>query len=689
MSDPKDPYAAIAEPAQSDPYAAIADNPSTTPAPVGDTGDKISATPDSRNSIQKYIDNLSTVLPGDRRGLSPTMNAAQDFGAGVIRNTAGALAHPIATAKSLAPERDPNTGRPTAMGWAETALGPGAAPLVNMAKGIYQTFKGKPLSESIPDLAGQAVGGALTGEAVNAGIELAPRVTSGAADLIAGTRPPRVMKGLVEKTQAGNAANAVETAEANHAAALKHLEETQKALHETAGREMTHVQELKAAQDVALAKRKAQLAEHAVAEAKVEAERQAAQEKYESASAAQKRIAPTEQKLRAAWGDLRAGIETAREKALKVGNEQYSTVREALNEFPADMEKLGGAYAQAVDSFGEAGHIPPIIARMEKSLKEPLTYADEQTLYSELGKELSKGTLPGATFHAYDTLQDAIGDDMQRIADSQGMGAELTGARNYWRRMKQTFGKPLAMRDAASGTLKASASGLAAEDALQNQIRLLGSFDSDIPKQFTHVQNIEKGVESLPKPVPAHELTQKLIESRPPIPARPAAIDARLPAPPERVAPPDRPTETLPAPKKIGEEDVQAAKAEAIKTRSEKLRTSHSPIMSSIAIYDAIRSALEQNWKRAALDVGARAIYGVGKTGLAKVLENPGVIEYMSKATERDVASIPPDIRGSFPELIRQAQTNGIKVSPALLGIAATLPAPRENPTDAWQRGTP
>jgi hypothetical protein len=43
------------------------------------------------------------------------------------------------------------------------------------------------------------------------------------------------------------------------------------------------------------------------------------------------------------------------------------------------------------------------------------------------------------------------------------------------------------------------------------------------------------------------------------------------------------------------------------------------------------------------------------------------------------VAQIPADLRGDFPNLVKAAQAKGIKVSPALLGIAAVggMPAPR------------
>ena len=544
------------------------------------------------------------------------------------------------------------------------------------------------------DLASQTAGGlaagALVGEAGAAGLRLAPRVLRGTGEFVTGTGP-RAVKGLVEDTNAANAADAVKVAEANHAAAMKHLEETQNALHETAGRELSHAEALKAAKDEAVAKRKAQLTQHLADKAKAEAQRRAAEAKFEADRAAQRKIEPQEKKLSNARSALRAAVETAREKALKVGNEKYNTLNEKLNPIPADMEAVHALYHEAAESMGEAQAEPPLIKRLGTALDRggEMTYKDLQPIYSDLGKELSKGTLPGTTYHAYDLMQEKIGDEMQRIADSQGQGEQLTNARGYWRRMKQTFGKPISFNDAASKAL-----GSLKDETQENQIRLLGSFDPEIPKLFSHVSNIEKGADSLPKPVPERELRQKLVESRPALPDtkdlrnKPAVKDV---APIERVAPPDRPAEMLPAPRKIGAEDVQAAKA---KSMSEAGRRVHNRVMWAAVTPTLI--AIEQLVRLHGLsagEIGAAAVGTAGMTGVAslvsRVFENPKFVEFMTKATPRDVAAIPPELRGNFPAIVKAAQSKGIRVSPALVGMAAASGLaprkPEQNATDAWQ----
>jgi hypothetical protein len=490
---------------------------------------------------------------------------------------------------------------------------------------------------------------------------------------------------MVEETTAANAEAASKAADANHKAAMKHLEDTQNALHETRGRELTHAQLVQQAKDVAAAQRRASESKLVADRAEANAKRIAAQEKHQKATAAQKRIEPTQKKLSNAWSGLRASVETARENANRIGNEKYSTVNSSLNNLPANMEGITNAYGEALHSFGEAGNVPPILKRMEGTLNEPLTYKDLQLIYSDLGKELSKGTLPGSTYHAYDVLQEAVGDDMQRIADSEGLGGQLSDARNYWRRMKQTFGKPLARTDAATGVLRGSASGIAAEDVLQNQIRLLGSFDPSIPGQFAHVQNIERGVEAMPNPVSERELTRQRMEASPNVPAnRPAGPAPKAVSPVERIAPPNRPVEHVATPRTISAEDVRIAKQNALAKR-----IGGGNAANTVVAIDAIRNVMRGNPAGLAIDVGSRAAFGAGRAMMQSLIEKPTVLNFLTQATERDIAQIPPDLRGSFPNIIRQAQSQGIKVSPALLGIAgnAGLPAPRMNPSDAWSQG--
>jgi hypothetical protein len=148
----------------------------------------------------------------------------------------------------------------------------------------------------------------------------------------------------------------------------------------------------------------------------------------------------------------------------------------------------------------------------------------------------------------------------------------------------------------------------------------------------------------------------------------------------------------LPAPKNIGAEDVQAAKAETMSKAGTRVRNR---IMWAAVTPTLI--AIEQLVRLHGLnggEVGAAAAGTAGMAGVAtlagKLFENPSFVEFMTKATPRDVAAIPPQLRGEFPQIVQQAKARGIKVSSVLersfQGAAALAPRrPEPNPTDAWQ----
>jgi hypothetical protein len=343
-----------------------------------------------------------------------------------------------------------------------------------------------------------------------------------------------------------------------------------------------------------------------------------------------------------AYSAAHAAIETARENALKVGNEKYSGVNEKLNNLPADMEKITDAYGETAHSLGEVGNQPPILTRLGKTIEkgEPLSYKDEQLLYSELGKELSKGTLPGSTYHAYDVLHESLGNDMQRIADSRGAGTELTDARNYWRRMKQTFGKPYNATDAASGALRSFAPQMAEQASVANRTRMLGSFDPEIPKHLERAQKAEAAAKELGTT-------------------------------------PTNPGET----RKISPESVQSKKLNSLTQEGVPgvRKAGHRIASYGIglkALWDVFQGNVEGVGKDVATGLAAYKTAG----WIADALERPAVVKYLTQMTPADLAQIPPELREQIPQLVKQARARGINVSPALTGAVAASGAASATP---------
>jgi hypothetical protein len=428
-------------------------------------------------------------------------------------------------------------------------------------------------------------------------------------------------------------------------------------------------------------------------------------------------------------------IETAREKSLKVGNEKYSGVNQAMHGVESDPEFIGSALGDAETALRGSTQDTTLLKNMTKEYlgdsKNPgrtPTYEDLQGEYSRLGNEISKGTLPGDVFKAYDKLHEAIGEEMQRLAEEKGQGAALKAARDYWWRMKQTFGKPLLAKDSATGALRKVASKISAEDELQNRIRLLGSFDPDIPRRFADVQNIQKGMKSLPKPVPARELTQSLSEAKAKVPApkppkgkpiipEPEPVPPWAGIPPERVPIPDRPQPTSPKlPKQFErvpipdrpnpvnpDASVSAKKAYA---EPNATKPTERPDVNTRQIREQLLEKWQKNaeglgnWKIRALvsgPLGAAIGYIFGPQGaeigyatgsivgpeiINKIIDRPVVREWLTRPPQAELDALRqlPNadrirLTDGLGKVVEEAKRQGIKVDSRILSIVGATGA--------------
>jgi hypothetical protein len=291
-----------------------------------------------------------------------------------------------------------------------------------------------------------------------------------------------------------------------------------------------------------------------------------------------------------------------------------------------------------------------------------VSFADLQGYYTELGSELSRGNLPADVYQATKTLQESVGNLMQRMANKAGAGQDLITARKLYREYMDTFHEPTG--PSASGSPVAKA---------------LNAKDPERAVDIFAGKSGDRGVALLRRYDP--DLANL---------AQEAQWNARtkLPAPKAKrsIADLERPSE----PKKIGAEDIRRAKTDNLKKRAEGIRNASPHIANTLVVLDSIRNTMHGNFGGVAEDVGARVAYGAGKQAIASLLENQRVVDYLTKATASDVAAIPEDLRGDFPQIVRRAQAQGLKVSPALTlaftGAAALAPRVHEqHPTDTWQ----
>lgn len=222
-----------------------------------------------------------------------------------------------------------------------------------------------------------------------------------------------------------------------------------------------------------------------------------------------------QKELETVSSNMDVAVEKARHDALEIGNKKYSGVNKALDGVLSDPETIGEALGNAEDALRGSTRDTTLLKDMTREYlgevdkdgmpkegKEGRTpaYEDLQGDYSRLGRELSKGTLPGDVFHAYDQLHEALGKEMQRLADSKGQGAELKVAREYWRRMKQTFGKSSdAVTNRAAKAVRSANPSLLKGQSNEYQLRLLSSFDPKIGELASRSASLREELASLPK----------------------------------------------------------------------------------------------------------------------------------------------------------------------------------------------
>jgi hypothetical protein len=506
----------------------------------------------------------------------------------------------------------------------------------------------------------------LSGEGVKGVAKVVPPAFRAGMEKITGTSPTETAK-AVEATKAENAETANKVTKLN----AKRSE-----------MDTTRADKVKAGNAEALKAHDAEVAEanrrNTEAHVKHLAEKTDVEHTNQAAEAIPDSRAGLETYIQAQTEAADIATEKARHDALQIGNEKYSAVNEKLNPLPADQETIQNAVVDASGKIKGSETEPAILKDISRKIEqgEALNYEDLQGYYSELGTALSKGNLPGDVYAAMDTLHDAIGDDMQRIADSQGQGAQLKDARNYWRRMKQTFGKSSdSIPDRAGKAIQTANPDFTESQTNEFRNRLLGSFDPEIPKLL---QNAAAARERLAK-LPSEEQARAM---RKPVPKPP---DEVVPEPP-KTKPVPKPRPPLKAPvRNVGTEDIRNAKTAGLQERALWIQKAGF----RAARYAIGMRALVDVWHHGVnitADVGA----GVGAYGatqfLAGMLKNPKVVRLLTEPTARDLAEIPPEMRGDVSQIAQAAKKQGINVAPALLaGVAGSGAAQVQHPAFSQQ----
>ena len=178
-------------------------------------------------------------------------------------------------------------------------------------------------------------------------------------------------------------------------------------------------------------------------------------------------------------------------------------------------------------------------------------------------------------------------------------------------------------------------------------------------------------------PAPTKPLPVEL--DRPPQPG-----PAPLPpiSPPEPVVPFKEPK--LTPRRTISADDLQRANEDAVRARANGL-AGHlfwwTGIWPAFRMLSELARGAEVSLKPLALMPAA------GAAGMAteELLSHPAVMDFLTRATRQQVATIPPDLRGAMPEIVAMAKSRRVPVSPILAAYASSVQRNQAGQTNSQQ----
>ena len=179
-----------------------------------------------------------------------------------------------------------------------------------------------------------------------------------------------------------------------------------------------------------------------------------------------------------------------------------------------------------------------------------------------------------------------------------------------------------------------------------------------------------------------------------PEPQAPPSAEGTVPQA-ERVAPPDRPPETVAERKTLGPEEIVASRKAAAAGLAKSLREQGIRRTINALFYTtpgAILAKLLGRAGYAAMEVAMAPAILAGSHVLANLLERPEVVSWISKVTPKDLSliqNLPEEQRGVFVknlgELVKDAQKRKLPVAQALTAFVAGSSATASTPKTLQQ----
>jgi hypothetical protein len=339
---------------------------------------------------------------------------------------------------------------------------------------------------------------------------------------------------------------------------------------------------------------------------------------------------------------------------------------------------------------------------------KPVSWNDLQGFYEETGARIADGPQPGKgdIYKALQQVHQFVGDQMQKLADAQGVGSQHRAARAFYRDYMDAFHEPAGPSSSGSPVAQA----LLAKDPLVAVNKFAGdSGDRGIAtlrRYSDSLANLAQDIRqraSTEIKVPARETMvgeQPKIKPVPsvtdyPAPPKPPPVEAKMPPPLRampRPLPPDLPPEPvvpfkeprLTPQENISGEDIRRANEKGVREGVHRLASRVFWWGTGLPIFQMLREAVKGQ-KVSASGLLMVPASGTVSAAVNAALSHPAIMDFFTRPTRQQIATIPLELRGQMPEIVAAVRSRGVLVDPQLAAYAASIQGNRAHQSTQFQ----
>lgn len=385
----------------------------------------------------------------------------------------------------------------------------------------------------------------------------------------------------------------------------------------------------------------------------------------------------------------------------------YARLRDQTSQsnFGASYDALSPAKQDAVDTMMQrSGESPdPISFDVEEG--QPISVERVQRAYSILQRYIRSGRFEGPLLGEMKQVAKVLRRAVTKASEDHGAGEDLDRARGETIRYNEAFGRERPEPRTVRGEREKSANPEEVK-RLQEEERLdaAAKYDPSLAEAQLRVKEAREKLKKLPsedqlrkarKQVPAppsenHPFEAYRLKPEPPEPpkrltsGRPEERAAQTVSPPERVLPGDRPIET--PTKKLNAKDIEEVKQHRLTDAANHIRHWGTYLGFVWPAIEIIRTVTRGEMPNVESTAASMVATPLAADAIARIIESPKMKGLLTRATPKDIAQIPEDLRGDLPQIVKAAQSRGIVVSPAMAALVGAAGRPQGPKTQQLQK---